>query len=596
MDLRFRGAGMQQSIGELIRQARRQQNITQTELGGSRFSKSYVSAVERNKIVSSSDALRFFAEQLGQSSDYFTSLLQQLEAEGSLPALNIPGTLGISNQRHNEMLALLDVLLEGSETSNFLAHHELPPIAPELLAKFPPHKQSRYYFLMGLIAKEKQDLPTALRSFEAALVFATDAQRAIILDELGVYYYLLGVYQTALNYHLRALDALLDEACSNTVAGLQFKIELHCGDDYKALGEYQRAFDYYERARLRLSSEHDMKTAGLLFSSLGYCTYATIYQRTTLSLPVNERASIEDMEQEFQRAIGFLVQSRNLYQVSSDTVRETNIRLTQAQFLLDLNGRRRQLALSKASGAATAVPIANCASALSEAEEQCRQVLLNWQGSTNGTGVPVELDSRIYTALSFLIRIAVQRAMLGRLGGYVDTAFRERALAAYLCQEVLNSLVESSLPWVLIQNMGTLTADSITYQPPSLPKLPDLEDGHKASSHSTVSQIEAYYAAGEVAEELGHVTTERDYARSCYQRANLCFQASLALARSALSEKTIEQNYVVRCYQRCICILEERLLAGSNISAETTRVLLNILEEAFHQLSGSTPAVEKEAS
>ncbi|MFL5627054.1 MAG: hypothetical protein ACJ788_15850, partial [Ktedonobacteraceae bacterium] len=68
------------------------------------------------------------------------------------------------------------------------------------------------------------------------------------------------------------------------------------------------------------------------------------------------------------------------------------------------------------------------------------------------------------------------------------------------------------------------------------------------------------------------------------------------LARTLLSEGTAEPDYIIRCYQRCICILEERLLVGSNVPAETTRVLLNILEEVFYQLSGSALAVEKEAS
>jgi hypothetical protein len=186
--------------------------------------------------------------------------------------------------------------------------------------------------------------------------------------------------------------------------------------------------------------------------------------------------------------------------------------------------------------------------------------------------------------------------VLGRLGGYVDTAFRERALAAYLCQEVLNSFTENSLPWVLIQNVRILQADTISYQPPSLPKLPELTNGYKAFPHAMISQIEVYYSAGEVAEELGRVTPEKDYAHSCYQRANQCFQTSLELARSLFSEGTAEPNYIIRCYQRCICILEERLLVGSNVPAETTRVLLNILEDVFHQLNGSAVAIEKEAS
>lgn len=591
---------MQQSIGELLRQARRQSNITQTELGGSRFSKSYVSAVERNKIASSSDALRFFAEQLGQSEDYFTSLLQEINEGGSLSVLSPGNSSGINNIRQDEALALLDMVLESAENYNFSAnsHYELPHIAPDLIAALPLDKQSRYYFLQGLVAKEKQDFPAALHAFEAALAFASDDQRVAILDELGVYHYLHRSYQIALNYHLRALrtlQALPSEDVSNTITGLQFNIELHCGDDYRALGEYKQACNHYESARLCLSSEHDLKTAGLLYSSLGYCTYAGIHQRTALSLPTEQRASTEEMEQEFQRALGLFVQSKNLYQVSSDVIGETNVRLAQAQALLDLNERRRQATLSK-NPASTTVPIASSASSLREAEEQCRQVLLTWQGSTNGARASTVLNVQIYTALAFLIRIAIQRAVLGRLGGYIDTAFRERALAAYLCQEVLNSFTENSLPWVLIQNIRILQADTIPYQPPSLPKLPELTNGYKASPHAMISQIEVYYSAGEVAEELGRVTTEKDYAHSCYQRANQCFQTSLELARTLLSEGTTEPNYIIRCYQRCICILEERLLVGSNVPAETTRVLLNMLEDVFHQLNGSAVAIEKEAS
>src|ERR1700694_3242120 len=179
---------MQQSIGELIRQARRQSNITQTELGGSRFSKSYVSAVERNKIASSSDALRFFAEQLGQPEDYFVVQLQQIDAGGSQPVLPWGSSPGMNNTHQAEALALLDMVLERVENHSFPAHYELPHIAPDLIAALPLHKQSRYYFLQGLAAKEKQDFPAALHAFEAALAFASDDQQAAILDELGVYH------------------------------------------------------------------------------------------------------------------------------------------------------------------------------------------------------------------------------------------------------------------------------------------------------------------------------------------------------------------------------------------------------------------------
>jgi transcriptional regulator with XRE-family HTH domain len=66
-------------VGDLIRQMRRQRNLTQTELGGNSYSKSYVSAVEKNTIRPSPAALRFFAEQLEQRSDYFTMLFESSE-------------------------------------------------------------------------------------------------------------------------------------------------------------------------------------------------------------------------------------------------------------------------------------------------------------------------------------------------------------------------------------------------------------------------------------------------------------------------------------------------------------------------------------
>src|SRR5215469_6755439 len=109
------GYEIDQYVGEYIRQIRREQNLTQTELGGTRFSKSYVSAVERNKISPSHEALRFFAEQLAQPADYFTTLAR-LNSNGK--QLTLPGGLrqagaGLQVEDEGEF-ALLDILLDGA--------------------------------------------------------------------------------------------------------------------------------------------------------------------------------------------------------------------------------------------------------------------------------------------------------------------------------------------------------------------------------------------------------------------------------------------------------------------------------------------------
>jgi transcriptional regulator with XRE-family HTH domain len=74
-------------IGEVIRQVRRLRNLTQQELAGERFSKSYVSAVEHNRDAPSGEALRYFAERLGEPSGDFTALLQQADVAKALTVL-----------------------------------------------------------------------------------------------------------------------------------------------------------------------------------------------------------------------------------------------------------------------------------------------------------------------------------------------------------------------------------------------------------------------------------------------------------------------------------------------------------------------------
>src|SRR2546421_11640147 len=231
------GYETEQYVGEYIRQMRREQNLTQTELGGTHFSKSYVSAVERHKISPSREALQFFAEQLAHPVDYFTTL-SQLNGDGK--QLTLPGGLrpaGTGRRvEDEEEFALLDILLDGAGHYSLQALESLPGFSPELLATLPPLKQARYAFLTGLAAQQKQDYATALDALEGALAFAPAKQRPAILDVLGHNYYLTHAYATALNYHLRAFDLLQQKAFHGAAPSLHLKVALHCGDDYRAVG------------------------------------------------------------------------------------------------------------------------------------------------------------------------------------------------------------------------------------------------------------------------------------------------------------------------------------------------------------------------
>src|SRR5438270_12320866 len=160
--------------GEYIRQLRRQHNLTQTELGNERFSKSYVSAVERGKISPSHDALQFFAEQLGQPANYFEQFLQPIEPEPFVfpptrPFLSPPD----DHDKQEKAFTLLDMLSENAAIPDQQLLQQLPVLSSQELATLPAYKQARYSFWRGNIAWEKGNTSAALQAFEYALALAS---------------------------------------------------------------------------------------------------------------------------------------------------------------------------------------------------------------------------------------------------------------------------------------------------------------------------------------------------------------------------------------------------------------------------------------
>ena len=161
---------MQTPISEYIRQLRRQRGMTQTELGGEHFSKSYVSAVEREKIVPSYAALRFFAEQLDQSVDYFQELAEQ---SVPLPQNTTQFVSSFENEDNDELdesIELLDMVLEGSELQHTSFSQKISTLPLEALMRLPFQKQARYCLMKGLILQEQGNLADAQSLLERALV------------------------------------------------------------------------------------------------------------------------------------------------------------------------------------------------------------------------------------------------------------------------------------------------------------------------------------------------------------------------------------------------------------------------------------------
>jgi len=581
---------MQPSIGQVLRQIRQLRHLTQRDLAGDRFSKSYVSAIEHDRLVPSSSALRFFAQRLGQPNGDFVALLQQPEVVNALSVPDIlPPLLSNGKVNQEESAALLERLLEARAFPHLFAGGTLATLTPEQLTELPQHVQAHYSVLLGKEARAQRDLAAALHAFETALQFVPAEQQAAILDDIGHTYFLRHAPFTALGYHLHARHLLSKASLKRSSAALFLQIELHCGDTYRALGAYREALEHYERARSHLNTHHDLATAGHLYAKLGYCTYAALFPAflSSASSALPPDVTRERIEREAQQALGLLLQSRSVYQVSGDHLQESNVGLMLTSLLLDWCTWRRRQINERVSDLEKQTILTDCASLLNNAAEHNQSILLRWQhAQTQEEPLVTELDAVLFTTLASLIRIAVGRALLARLGGSaLDVAYRQRAFAAFLCQRVLDTLSVPTLPWAIVEQVAVHSAETLEYAAPTLPRLPDLPLQPGAPSlHSPLSRIEIYAAAGEVAEELGRAAPVLAYARDCYAQSTRFFQAALSLARSLPPQDTHDPGYQARLSQRWVALLEERARTSPALSEATTKVLLDMLAQSFWHL------------
>lgn len=571
------------SLGEHIRQLRRQHNLTQSELGAERFSKSYVSAVERDKLNPSPEALLFFANQLQQPQQYFQTWQRENDQYQQVSVLS--SSTNEALQPQHDVVALLDNLLDNPNLASLSSPKEdLPDLSFQIIESLPMEKRSRYYFLRGLSAQEKLDLDEARTNFEIALAFAHEVQRPAIIDELGLNYYLLKKYHIAIEYHLRARQLLTQLSTDGVDSNLLFRIELHCASDFHALGDYRRAIDHYEWARQHLHAKNDVQTAGKLYWGIGYCSYMAIYLNSHLSSRFQSPPAPEETEQIYQTAMGYLIQSRTLYQVGQDKQGEDYSRLTLSHVLLDLsnfhehNARQRQ----KMAGAKSSL---NITSLLDEAREQCRQVIMSWQGYYNTTHQPPStVDLAIYDALAQLIRISTLRAAAGRLNGYTSTASKELLQASDLCQQALESLQSTNLPFSLLQKIIRAQPDDHLPTTLSLPQLQPLQVEYETTPERALGQAELALSAAIVAEEIGNAAQSEDYALLCYQRADQFLKCALDHSQQVTLDVEYTYNYQVKIYQQCISHLENRLQQTEIGQTQTTEFLLQLFQQALFQV------------
>jgi tetratricopeptide (TPR) repeat protein len=178
-------------LGERLRQLRVAAGLTQSELAGDRFSKEYVSQIERGKTRPTPSTIEWLADRLGVDAGFLAS-----------------GVATDERTRIEGALSRAEALYEAQEDEEAVAAFE--PLAAAARATAVPELQVRALVGSGLAKMRLHDhraaaeLLNEARSISEAESFS-DVERADVLFRLGACRYQLNSTQTALALFNEAL-------------------------------------------------------------------------------------------------------------------------------------------------------------------------------------------------------------------------------------------------------------------------------------------------------------------------------------------------------------------------------------------------------
>ncbi len=184
------GAHVAEPLGERVRRLRLAAGLTQTELAGGRFSKEYISQIERGKTRPRAETLAWIAQRLGVDA-----------------ALLATGVSAADRQRVEAQLARVEALCEQRRHEEAAA--ACPALRAEVARMEAPDLVLRALLAEGWARLHLGELRPALALLQEARELAedgrfSDLERADVLYRLGVCRYQLSSVSTAL--------ALLSEA------------------------------------------------------------------------------------------------------------------------------------------------------------------------------------------------------------------------------------------------------------------------------------------------------------------------------------------------------------------------------------------------
>jgi transcriptional regulator with XRE-family HTH domain/Tfp pilus assembly protein PilF len=237
------------SMGERLRQLRVSAGMTQSDLAGDRFSKEYVSQIERGKTRPTAETIEWLAARLGVDAGFLANGVSA-DARG-----RVETTLARA-----EALAEADQLDEAAELYVDIRTAVLATGLPELEARtLSGHGRVLLYQAKP---REALDLLVRARELSEGAGFS-DVERAEILFRTGVARYMLSSIATAIGLLSQALE--LAERSGMPCDQLRSQILHFRSRCYRRQRDFEAAREDVERALELAEGVSDRRTMGHLY-------------------------------------------------------------------------------------------------------------------------------------------------------------------------------------------------------------------------------------------------------------------------------------------------------------------------------------------
>src|SRR5438477_5056249 len=236
-------------LGQRLRQLRAAAGMTQTDLAGDRFSKEYVSQIERGKTRPTGETIQWLAERLGVDPGFLAN-----------------GVSADERGRVDAALVRADALLEARRNDEAL--QEFENVRAAVLATGLAELEARALSGEATVRMRRGEVREAIVLLERARALSessafSDVERADVLFRLGVARYKLNSVQTALGLFDEALKlAQRSEIPSDHLRSNVLAWRSRC---YRRRRDLEAAREDVERALELAESLNDKRTAADIY-------------------------------------------------------------------------------------------------------------------------------------------------------------------------------------------------------------------------------------------------------------------------------------------------------------------------------------------